>query len=198
VWRQLQHNFEVVTVVTRKPGQRTRSTKTAHEKGKELEHAIGAIEHAILQENPSLSDKTYNITFRRLITVDGVKHEIDVWVEFELADGYKSVFIFEARNWDKTVGKDHIFAFSAKIEAARAQAGFFVAKSISRYAQAAAKRDPRMRLLKATADFAESDRIRNFHVTHQDLSKSHAEFFTVVRRKPDVLRHRRSIWNPLP
>jgi hypothetical protein len=83
-------------------------TKTAHQKGTELEQSIGAIERTILSANPSLSDNSYEITFRRIIIIEGVKHEIDVWVEFDIGNGYKSIFIFEARNWAKTIGKDHI------------------------------------------------------------------------------------------
>jgi hypothetical protein len=77
---------------------KSRDHKTAHEKGTDLEHAIGAIERTILQANPNLSEKSYEISFRKIVTVDGVKHEIDVWIEFDLGDGYKSVFIFEAAN----------------------------------------------------------------------------------------------------
>jgi hypothetical protein len=171
-------------VTKRKPHGSSASTKTAHEKGTELEQAIGAIERRILRANPNLSEKSYTIDFRKIIVVDGVKHEIDVWIEFDLGSGYKSIFIFEARNWDKTVGKDHIIVFSAKIAAANAQAGFFVAKSLSKSPWAAAENDARIRILKATDDFAISDRVRTFHVAHQDQSKSHADFQLVVKPVP--------------
>lgn len=160
--------------------------KTAHEKGTELEQAIGAIECTILRADPNLSEKTYTINVRKIIVVDGVKHEIDIWIEFDLGDGYKSIFIFEARNWAKTVGKDHILVFSAKIMAACAQTSYFVAKSLSKYARAAAKQDPRIRLLKPTDDFVISDRIKHFHVGHQDISKSHADFQVLVKPGPAI------------
>ncbi len=172
-------------MTARKSHRRSSSTKTAHEKGTELEQAIGAIERSILHANPHLSEKSYTIDFRKIIVVDGVKHEIDVWIEFDIADGYKSIFIFEARNWDKTVGKDHIIVFSAKITAANAQSGFFVAKSTSKYAKAAAKNDKRIRILKATDEFNISDTIKNFHVTHQDQSKSDATFEVVIKPRQD-------------
>jgi hypothetical protein len=173
-------------VTTRKPRNRPGSTKTAHEKGKELEQAIGAIERTILGANPNLSERSYTISFRKLIVVDEVQHEIDVWIEFDLGDGYKSVFIFEARNWNATVGKDHIIVFSAKITAASAQAGYFVAKRFSKYARAAAKQDHRLRILKATDDFVISDTVRSFHVTHQDQSKAVADFQLVIKPQPNL------------
>ena len=62
-----------------KTARRASPRKTAHQKGTELEQAIGAIEGAILRANPNLSETSYDITFRKIIIVDGVKHEIDVW-----------------------------------------------------------------------------------------------------------------------
>jgi Restriction endonuclease len=172
--------------VTTRKARRSRSTKTAHEKGTELEQAIGAIERTILQANPALSDKSYTIDFRKIIVVEGVKHEIDVWIQFDLGGGYKPTFIFEAKNWSKTVGKELIPDFSAKIAAANAQMGYFVAKSFSSYARAAAKRDTRIILLKANDEFITSDRVRHFHVTHQDLSKSKHQIVLVL--KPDLAK----------
>ena len=69
------------------------TAKTAQQKGSELENAIGLIERTILNSVSGLSDKSYKILFRKLIVVDGVKHEIDVWVEFDIGGGYKPVFI---------------------------------------------------------------------------------------------------------
>ena len=134
-------------MTTTKPRRRPPSTKTAHQKATELEQAIAAIERAILSANPNLSEKSYKISFRRIIVVDSVKHEIDVWVEFELGNGYKSIFIFEAKNWNTTIGKNHIIVFSEKITAANAQTGFFVAKAGSSLFQVGelARRSPAMR-----------------------------------------------------
>jgi hypothetical protein len=70
----------------------------ARKKGTDLERAIALIEKTILDAVPTLSDKSYKIYSPRIITVDGVKHEIDIWVEFDIGGGYKSIFIFEAKN----------------------------------------------------------------------------------------------------
>jgi hypothetical protein len=161
--------------------RRSSSIKTAHQKGTELEQAIVAIERAILSANPNLSEKSYKISFRRIIVVDGVKHEIDIWVDFELGNGYSSTFIFEAKNWNKTIGKDHIIVFSEKILAANAQSGFFVAKSFSRYALAAAKKDQRIRILQVTDDFPNSSVVDNFHSVYKDQSKSVADFNLIIK-----------------
>src|SRR6266481_4365863 len=106
----------------------------ARKKGTDLERAIALIEETILNAVPELSDKSYKISSPRIIVVDGVKHEIDVWVEFDIGSGYTSRFIFETKNWRKKVGKNHLIIFSEKIKAAQAQQGFFVAKALTKYA----------------------------------------------------------------
>src|ERR1700722_3541979 len=143
----------------------------ARKKGTDLERAIAIIENAILKSVPTLSDKSYKIFSQKIITVDGVKHEIDIWVEFEIGGGYKSTFIFESKNWRKKIGKNHIIVFSEKINAAKAQKGFFVAKSLTKYAVAASKLNPRMTVLKVKQDFVTSDVINTFHHLWRDKSK---------------------------
>jgi hypothetical protein len=111
----------------------------ARKKGTDLERAIASIERTILNAVPTLSDKSYKIISPRIIIVDGVKHEIDIWVEFDIGGGYKSIFIFESKNWEKKNGKNDLIIFSKKIEVAQAQRGFFLAKALTKYALAAAK-----------------------------------------------------------
>jgi hypothetical protein len=144
----------------------------ARKKGTDLERAIALIEKTILDAVPTLSDKSYKIYSPRIITVDGVKHEIDIWVEFDIGGGYKSIFIFEAKNWRKNIGKNHLIIFSKKIEAAQAQRGFFVAKSLTKYALAAAKLDPRITVIKVKQEFINSDVISRLHHIVTDMSKT--------------------------
>ena len=116
-------------------------------KGKDLERAVEAIEAAILQSSPSYDEKTFRIESRKTVVVESVRHEIDIWVEVDLGKGYRSVFIFECKNQEDKVDKNDIVVFSEKIDALQAQRGFFVARSFSRYAEAQARRDPRITLL---------------------------------------------------
>lgn len=118
-------------------------------KGRALESSVRAIETVILHASPSLAKKTFCISSNRVVTVDGVRHEIDVHVEVAIAPGYDAVFLFECKNWEAKVGKNEIIVFSEKISALRAQKGFFVAKSFTADALAQAKKDARMELLVA-------------------------------------------------
>ena len=70
----------------------------SNEKGDALEAAVHAIEGAILRACPGYSEKTFRIERKKLITVGGVRHEVDVWVTIELPGCYESIFIFECKN----------------------------------------------------------------------------------------------------
>lgn len=120
------------------------------EKGNALEGAVQAIENAILKNSPSMAKQAFTIESKKIVIVDGVKHEVDVWVEIANGKGYESLYIFECKNWKDVVGKNEIIIFSEKIDAVQAQRGFFVAKSFSRYAKAQAKKDKSIVLLTAT------------------------------------------------
>jgi Restriction endonuclease len=117
------------------------------EKGNALEQAVAAVEANILRTAPGLAQETFRIDNKKIINVDGVHHEIDIFVTVEHGKGYDSAFIFECKNWQESVGKNEIIVFSEKISAARAQRGFFVAKSFTKDARLQASKDPRMELL---------------------------------------------------
>ncbi|MCZ6581111.1 MAG: restriction endonuclease, partial [Nitrospirae bacterium] len=120
---------------------------TPQEKGDRLEAAVKAIESAIINSDHCAREGSYAIESKKLIVVNGVRHEIDLFVTATLARGYVSVFIFECKNWQSSVSKNDLIVFSEKIKASGAQRGFFVARSYSRDAQAQAKTDPRISLL---------------------------------------------------
>jgi hypothetical protein len=124
---------------------------TPTQKGNALEAAVQAIETIILRNSPSYREDTFVIHRKKIIVVNGVKHEIDIWVEVDLAAGYKPIFIFECKNWDsEKVNKNEIIVFAEKIKASQAQRGFFVAKSFTGDAEAQSKQEPRMQLLHAS------------------------------------------------
>src|SRR5258708_15912576 len=84
---------------------------------------------------------------KKIIRVNGVRNEIDVYVTIDSADGYSSIYIFECKNWQDAVGKDQIVLFSKKIEVSQATRGYFVAKSFTSDAEAQAKQNHRLILL---------------------------------------------------
>lgn len=119
-------------------------------KGKVLEDSVHAIETMILRESPGYREKDFRIESRKVRMVDGVKHEFDLWVEVDLAKGYKALFVFECKNWADKIGKNEVIVFSEKIAAVQAQKGFFIATDFTADAEAQATKNPRLELLRAT------------------------------------------------
>jgi hypothetical protein len=141
-----------------------------HEKGNELERSVAAIEGAILRASPAYKESTFVIKTKKIITVGGVHHEIDIWVDVEIGHGYDAVFIFECKNWKDSVGKNEIIVFSEKIQAASAQRGFFAAKSFTKDAEAQVRKDPRIILLRATEHEADATPVPfDFHVLSNEV-----------------------------
>ena len=136
------------------------------EKGHALEKAVHAIEQVILESSPSYREQAFRIESRKIVRVDDVGHEIDLYVTVDLGGGYTSTFIFECKNWQERIGKNEIIIFSEKIAATRAQQGFFVAREFTRDAIAQAAKDPRVKLRTAN-DVSDSliDLTRRFHFT---------------------------------
>ena len=143
---------------------------TPQEKGDALENAVAAIEEVILPSSAGMPGKPI-VEKKKIITVNGVHHEIDVYVTADLAPGYKPIFIFECKNWKEAVGKNEIIIFSEKIDASHATSGCFVAKSFTTDAVNQAKTDPRITLLLA----AEYDPV------------SGPEVFQLFTRSPEMI-----------
>jgi len=136
----------------RSPGYTTR-VATPYEKGNALEAAVASIESHILATSPHLREKPFLFESKKIINAGGVHHEIDILVTIDLGDGYKSIFIFECKNWAESVGKNEIIVFAEKIGVTQAQHGYFIAKSFTKDAEAQAATNPRITLLR----FAEHD-----------------------------------------
>lgn len=155
------------------------------EKGNKLERAIGVIESLVLESNPNLKNKPFIIEPKKIVIIDGVRHEIDLYIEIDLGSGYKSIYLFECKNWDESINKNDIIVFSEKISVTQATKGYFVAKKFSRYAIAQAKKDSRIRLLKANEALSKltSLNIKGFSVAHATLQKLSVSFDREERRE---------------
>jgi hypothetical protein len=121
-------------------------------KGNALEDSVRAIEFTILRSFPGYSESTFRIEGKKILSVEGVRHEIDLYVSVSLGAGYGAVFIFECRNRQEKADKNDIIVFAEKIHVANAQRGFFVAKAYTADAVAQAKKDERIELL-SVAEF---------------------------------------------
>jgi hypothetical protein len=64
---------------------------------------------------------SFLIESKKIINVEGVHHEVDIFVTIDLGNDYKSIFIFECKNWQDTVRKNDVIVFTEKISAANAR-----------------------------------------------------------------------------
>lgn len=140
---------------------------TPHQKGDNLENAVSLIESKILRSNPKLADLPLSISTKRIFVIEGVRHEVDVYVEIDIGNGYKSIFIFECKNWKDPVNKNEIIIFEEKIKALNAQNGYFIAKSYTKDAEAQANQYKRMELFNVSEENDLLNELKDFQVTER-------------------------------
>src|SRR5579884_2636576 len=86
------------------------------EKGHSLERAVSLIQEAILKADPQLQGAEFSIERNKTFVIDGVRHEVDVWVETHPKSHYHSSFLFECKNWQSPVGKNEVIILSEKVK----------------------------------------------------------------------------------
>jgi len=161
---------------------------TPTEKGNALEAAVATIESYILETSPALREKTFVIESKKIVIVDGVRHEIDIYVTIDLAAGYRSVYIFECKNWQDPVGKNEVIVLSEKIDATQAQHGYLIGKSFTKDAQAQALKDRRMTLSTATEhDPATAPLPYGFHGVQVEAELAEAKFHVRGRTHSELV-----------
>jgi hypothetical protein len=147
-------------------------------KGDALERAVQVLETYILSTKHATKEAIVTIEPKKIIDVNSVKHEIDIYITIDHGKGYESIFIFECKNWENKVNKNEIIVFSEKIAVTRASKGFFVAKSFTSDAEARAVQDRRMTLLIATEELDMSaSLITDFSISINTDVNSHITFF---------------------
>jgi hypothetical protein len=114
---------------------------TAQVKGDALEDAVRILEMVILGVDPNAIDSPITIERKKIITVQGVRHEIDIYITINNGRGYTSTFIFECKNWKNKVDKNEIIVFARKVGDIRATKGFFIARRFTSDAISQAERD---------------------------------------------------------
>lgn len=140
---------------------------TAKQKGDNLEEAVSHVENFILNSNPQFANLPFTIDTKKIFIIEGVKHEIDVYVEIDIGNGYKSIFIFECKNWKTPVNKNEIIIFNEKINIVNAQNGYFISKRYTKDAECQAKQYRRMELFYVTEEHSLISDLAGFHITER-------------------------------
>ena len=142
------------------------------QKGDVLEKAVELIERTILGQRFKGQDNKITIERGKVEIIDGIRYEVDLFVELDHGAGYKPLFIFECKNWDKNVGRGEIVNFADKVDAFRAQKGFFIAKGFGKYARKQAEKCLRIELLLAKDTYIDPTPFPNRNVFFSDRKNS--------------------------
>jgi len=115
---------------------------TPQQKGNTLENAVRGIENLLLSLSPSLQKETYKIESKKIISVGEVRHEIDVFVSVDLGSGYKSVFIFECKNWKDPVSKNEVIILVKRLMFVRHSGGVSLPRRLPQMRQIRRRETP--------------------------------------------------------
>jgi hypothetical protein len=136
-------------------------------KGSVLEKAVRLIQESILKSDPKFAGIEFSIEHNQILTIAGVRHEIDVLVKTLPSSQYESIWIFECKNWSKPVGKNEVIVLAEKVKAAGATRGFLVAREFTSDAKAQVALDNRLSLVYCTDEFSTNFTIELTHVIHE-------------------------------
>jgi hypothetical protein len=139
------------------------------EKGRALEKAARLIQETIFKCDPKLKTSEFSIECNKTVSIDGVRHEIDILIKTLPGSSYESTSIFECKNWKEPVGKNEVILLGAKVKAISANRGVLVARRFTKDARAQANSDTRLSLVECTDDFVAPFRVEIFHVVHDPV-----------------------------
>lgn len=123
------------------------------QKGRALETAVRFIQQTILKSDPKLEGTQFSVEVNKIVTLSGVRHEIDILVKTLPDSQYETTWVFECKNWRKAVGKNEVIVLAEKVDAIRANRGFLVARKFSKHAEAQSQIDNRLSLIPCTDQF---------------------------------------------
>lgn len=140
---------------------------TAKQKGDLLEYAVHQIEEALITQYPALAGAEATIERNRIFTVDGVRHEADLWITVAPNTPYETQHLIECKNYKKPVGSGEVHKLAEKKSSLRAAKALLIARQFTRDATNAAKKHG-IQLAKVSDDFwSPIDALRCIATSHQ-------------------------------
>ena len=170
--------------------------KQAQANGRQLENAIRLIQETLLQNDPKFKGGDFTVELNKHFTLDGTRHEVDVYVVTRPATSYEAKVLFECKDWKKPVSKNEVIVLKEKVELLGAARGILVAREISRDAKALIAQYPRIQFRRFDDDFKSLLKIDAFHAMHDPVrltAKVSARFPPVVF--PPDLKYCLCRWN---
>jgi hypothetical protein len=140
---------------------------TPKQKGDLLEYAVHQIEEALIAQYPALAGAEATIERNRIFTVDGVRHEADLWITVAPDTPYETQHLIECKNHKKPVGSGEVHKLAEKKSSLRAAKALLIAREFTRDATNAAKKHG-IQLAKVSDDFwSPIDALRCIATSHQ-------------------------------
>lgn len=84
-------------------------------KGAALERAVHAIEEMVIRENPALAEAPFLLELNAVLSVNGVRHEIDLLVRINSGIFYEAMHLFECKNRADPACKSDVMLLAAKV-----------------------------------------------------------------------------------
>lgn len=110
----------------------------ARQKGDLLEYAVLRIEETVLAQHPQFKGCDVTIERKKILVLQGVRHEIDLLVTINPQTNYPAQHIIECKNWKAPVGTAEVASLAIKREAVRASSASLIAPVFTKDARALA------------------------------------------------------------
>lgn len=123
------------------------------EAGDVLEYAVHRIEEVLLQKHPGLKGAHAVIERNKIIRTNGIRNEVDVWVQVHPNTHYEAVHIIESKNWKNEVGLREVDALVKKMTRLGAASAALIARKFTRDAKAAVAAERRVSLVRFSNNF---------------------------------------------
>jgi hypothetical protein len=122
--------------------------------GTALEEAVEIIRTSILESDPRFKGTRFTVERRRILNVNGARHEIDVFVQTLPGSDLAATFIYECKDWADPVGIEAVHVLANKMETLQATRGFLVARQLTKDARALLDANPKLRHIRCSSEFA--------------------------------------------
>jgi hypothetical protein len=140
-------------------------------KGAALERAVHAIEEMVIKENPALARAPFVLEPNAIISVNGVRHEIDLLVRINGGTFYETMHLFECKNRAEPAGKNDVIILAAKVAALGAAKGTLVARAFTSDGEAQARQHPSIVLVPFTDEVWGPIGSMSFDVTSHEFTR---------------------------
>lgn len=147
---------------------------------------MSQIQRVLLENDPTLRGGQFTIELNKRITLNGTRHEVDVYVVTHPGTAYESIVLFECKDLKNSVAKKEVIHLKEMVDLVGATRGILVARKMSRDAAALLSTYRRLQYRQFSDDITSFLKLNVEHTVHESVS-------TVLRVTP---RNREQLFPP--